>query len=166
VRRIVIISVAAFILAGLLAGCQSLICATAKPDTISSFDVFGDVAAETMETVQSETPEVENTQSTQIEVVNTEQPDDNQDNRLVADEYFNPFGVWEITDSIQAKIQHAPQEIEHWPTSPIRNGEKLVIERDIFKIAGYESDILYGEPDTVHFTSVRYKTIDWNYFSS
>lgn len=76
---------------------------------------------------------------------------------------YNPYGLWEIVDSIQAMPQVAPQEVEPWPLEPLRNGQQLLITESVFKLDGYEG-YHNGEPDVFEYIIMKHEIVDKDYF--
>ena len=84
---------------------------------------------------------------------------------------FDPIGVWEIIDSIQATRNHAPKA-ERWPIGPLSNGRRLVITESVFSLDEYDGfllegydEIIDGDPDVMSFIAVERRDVNWNYFS-
>ena len=74
-------------------------------------------------------------------------------------EFFNPFGVWEVVDSVQSMCHSSPQA-GLWPAELLGNGNRLVITDNVFR---HE-----GSLDSWSFVSMDYTYIDsryWNIFN-
>ena len=76
---------------------------------------------------------------------------------------LNPYGVWEIVDSIRAYPQYTPQDIEPWPIEPIANGKHIVITGSAFSVDDYNGFSTDGS-DVLFFKYVKYKAINFDYF--
>ena len=80
--------------------------------------------------------------------------------QFVPTDELNPYGVWEITESLLAYENYAP-EAEPWPDGPLENGKRLVITEDTFTVDAYP-----GEETYVYlFRSVDYVSADNNYIA-
>ena len=76
---------------------------------------------------------------------------------FVPTEQVNPYGVWEITDSIQSNDNYAP-DMEAWPDA-LENGRVMLITENTFGIEAYPNE----ETFILHFWSLDYVSADYNY---
>ena len=87
------------------------------------------------------------------------------DTECVSCSWFNPYGVWEITDSTQALEHFAPYEKEPWPLEPLSNGKRIIIADGVFSVDEYDN-FDSSEFSFICFKTVKIVSITWDYLAS